>query len=342
MFSTIEFITAMEVLDSRGNPTVEVDVVLADGSHGRAIVPSGASTGVHEALELRDGDKKRYGGKGVLDAVEHVNDEIADELIGWDATEQKAIDMLLLDLDGTPNKSALGANAILGTSLAVAKAAAASLDLPLYRYLGGVYAHVLPVPMINILNGSTHTNWQSTDFQEFMAMPLGAPTFAEALRWGSEIYQALKGVLKPKGYTTLVGDEGGFAPALKANEEAIELILEAIAKAGYKPGEDVCIALDPAASELFDEETRLYNLRKEGKMLTSDQMVDFWLDWVNKYPIVSLEDGFAQDDWDGWKNFTAKVGNRLQIVGDDLLVTNPETCGTCHRRKGLQCPAGQA
>jgi len=232
MFSTIEFITAMEVLDSRGNPTVEVDVVLADGSHGRAIVPSGASTGVHEALELRDGDKKRYGGKGVLDAVEHVNDEIADELIGWDATEQKAIDMLLLDLDGTPNKSALGANAILGTSLAVAKAAADSLDLPLYRYLGGVYAHVLPVPMMNILNGGTHTNWQSTDFQEFMAMPLGAPTFAEALRWGSEIYQALKGVLKSKGYTTLVGDEGGFAPALKANEEAIELILEAIAKAG--------------------------------------------------------------------------------------------------------------
>ena len=308
MFSTIEFITAIEVLDSRGNPTVEVDVVLADGSHGRAIVPSGASTGVHEALELRDGDKKRYGGKGVLDAVEHVNDEIADELIGWDATEQKAIDMLLLDLDGTPNKSALGANAILGTSLAVAKAAADSLDLPLYRYLGGVYAHVLPVPMMNILNGGTHTNWQSTDFQEFMAMPLGAPTFAEALRWGSEIYQALKGVLKSKGYTTLVGDEGGFAPALKANEEAIELILEAIAKAGYKPGEDVSIALDPAASELFDEETRLYNLRKEGKMLTSDQMVDFWLDWVNKYPIVSLEDGFAQDDWDGWKNFTAKVG----------------------------------
>ena len=324
MFSTIEFITAMEVLDSRGNPTVEVDVVLADGSHGRAIVPSGASTGVHEALELRDGDKKRYGGKGVLDAVEHVNDEIADELIGWDATEQKAIDMLLLDLDGTPNKSALGANAILGTSLAVAKAAADSLDLPLYRYLGGVYAHVLPVPMMNILNGGTHTNWQSTDFQEFMAMPLGAPTFAEALRWGSEIYQALKGVLKSKGYTTLVGDEGGFAPALKANEEAIELILEAITKAGLKPGEEVCIALDPAASELFDEETRLYNLRKEGKMLTSDQMVDFWLDWVNKYPIVSLEDGFAQDDWDGWKNFTAKVGNRLQIVGDDLLVTNPK------------------
>ena len=324
MDATIEYINAMEVLDSRGNPTVEVDVILADGSHGRAIVPSGASTGVHEALELRDGDKKRYGGKGVLDAVEHVNEEIADELIGWDATEQKAIDELLLELDGTKNKSAMGANAILGTSLAVAKAAAVSLGMPLYRYLGGTFAHVLPVPMMNILNGGTHTNWQSTDFQEFMAMPLGAPTFAEALRWGSEIYQSLKGVLKSKGYTTLVGDEGGFAPALKTNEEAVELILEAITKAGYKPGEEVCIALDPAASELFDEETRLYNLRKEGKMLTSDQMVEFWTGWVNKYPIVSLEDGFAQDDWEGWKNFTAQVGSHLQIVGDDLLVTNPE------------------
>jgi enolase len=253
-----------------------------------------------------------------------VNDEIADELIGWDAIEQMAIDQLLLELDGTPNKSALGANAILGTSLAVAKAAASSLGLPLYRYLGGVYAHVLPVPMMNILNGGAHTGWQSTDFQEFMAMPLGAETFAEGLRWGAEIYQALKGVLKSKGYITLVGDEGGFAPQLKANEEAVELILEAITKAGYKPGEEVCIALDPAASELYEEKTRLYNLRKEGRKLTSDQMVDFWADWAMKYPIVSLEDGFAQDDWDGWKNFTAKMGHRLQIVGDDLLVTNPE------------------
>jgi len=314
----------MEVLDSRGNPTVEVEVILGDGSFGRAIVPSGASTGVHEALELRDGDKSRYGGKGVLDAVDHVNDEIADELIGWDAIEQKAIDQLLLEMDGTPNKSALGANAILGTSLAVAKAAAGSLGLPLYRYLGGVYAHVLPVPMMNILNGGAHTGWQSTDVQEFMAMPLGAETFAEGLRWGAEIYQSLKGVLKSKGYITLVGDEGGFAPQLKANEEAVELILEAITKAGYKPGEDVCIALDPAASELYDEDTRLYNLRKEGRKLTSDQMVEFWADWVRKYPIVSLEDGFAQDDWDGWKNFTARMGQRLQIVGDDLLVTNPE------------------
>lgn len=324
MDTLIEYINAIEVLDSRGNPTIEVEVLLGDGSIGRAMVPSGASTGVHEALELRDGDKSRYGGKGVLEAVDHVNDEIADELIGWDAIEQMAIDQLLLELDGTPNKSALGANAILGTSLAVAKAAASSLGLPLYRYLGGVYAHVLPVPMMNILNGGAHTGWQSTDFQEFMAMPLGAETFSEGLRWGAEIYQALKGVLKSKGYITLVGDEGGFAPQLKANEEAVELILEAITKAGYKPGEEVCIALDPAASELYEEKTRLYNLRKEGRKLTSDQMVDFWADWAMKYPIVSLEDGFAQDDWDGWKNFTAKMGHRLQIVGDDLLVTNPE------------------
>ena len=297
MDTTIEYVNAMEVLDSRGNPTVEVEVILADGSYGRAIVPSGASTGIHEALELRDGDKSRYGGKGVLTAVDHVNDDIADELIGWDAIEQKAIDQLLLELDGTPNKSAYGANAILGTSLAVAKAAASSLGLPLYRYLGGVFAHVLPVPMMNILNGGAHTGWQSTDFQEFMIMPLGAETFAEALRWGSEIYQSLKGVLKSKGYITLVGDEGGFAPQLKANEEAVELILEAITKAGYKPGEQVSIALDPAASELFEDDTKLYNLRKEGRKLTSDQMIDFGVDWVSKYPIVSLEDGFAQDDW---------------------------------------------
>ncbi|MGV8050115.1 MAG: phosphopyruvate hydratase [Anaerolineaceae bacterium] len=324
MDTTIEYINAIEVLDSRGNPTVEVEVILGDGSFGRAIVPSGASTGIHEALELRDGDKDRYNGKGVMDAVDHVNDDIADELLGWDATEQKAIDQLLLELDGTSNKSSYGANAILGTSLAVAKAAASAIGLPLYRYLGGVYAHVLPVPMMNILNGGAHTAWQSTDAQEFMVMPLGAESFAEGLRWGAEIYQSLKGVLKSKGYVTLVGDEGGFAPALKANEEAVELILEAILKAGYKPGEEVCIALDPAASELYEEDTKLYNLRKEGKKLTSDQMVDFWTNWINKYPIVSLEDGFAQDDWEGWKNFTAQVGHRLQIVGDDLLVTNPE------------------
>lgn len=324
MDTTIEFINAIEILDSRGNPTVEVEVVLADGSFGRAGVPSGASTGIHEALELRDvEDKQRYNGKGVLQAVDHVNNEIADELYGMDALEQKEIDEMLIELDGTPNKANLGANAILGTSLAIAKAAAASIGLPLYRYLGGVYAHVLPVPMMNILNGGAHTGWQSTDFQEFMVMPLGANSFAEGLRWGTEIYHSLKNVLKSHGYITLVGDEGGFAPALSANSEAIELILEAIEKAGYKAGTDVAIALDPAASELYDEDTKLYNLRKEGRKLTSDQMVDFWTEWVEKYPIVSIEDGFAQDDWAGWKNFTAKNGHRLQIVGDDLLVTNP-------------------
>ena len=324
MDTIIEYINAIEILDSRGNPTVEVEVILADGSFGRAAVPSGASTGIHEALELRDGDKGRYNGKGVLKAVENVNNEIADELLGVDALEQKAIDELLIELDGTPNKANFGANAILGTSLAVAKAAAASLGLPLYRYLGGVYAHVLPVPMMNILNGGAHTGWQSTDAQEFMVMPFGAPTFAEGLRWGAEIYASLKTVLKSKGYTTLVGDEGGFAPALSANNEAVELILQAIEKAGYKAGTDVAIALDPAASELYEEDTKLYNLRKEGRKLTSDQMVEFWTNWINQYPIVSIEDGFAQDDWEGWKNFTALNGHRLQIVGDDLLVTNPE------------------
>jgi enolase len=324
MDTIIEYINAIEILDSRGNPTVEVEVILADGSFGRAAVPSGASTGVHEALELRDGDKGRYNGKGVLKAVENVNNEIADELLGVDALEQKAIDEMLIELDGTPNKANFGANAILGTSLAVAKAAAASLGLPLYRYLGGVYAHVLPVPMMNILNGGAHTGWQSTDAQEFMVMPFGAPSFAEGLRWGAEIYASLKTVLKSKGYTTLVGDEGGFAPALSANNEAVELILEAIEKAGYKAGTDVAIALDPAASELYEEDTKLYNLRKEGRKLTSDQMVEFWTNWINQYPIVSIEDGFAQDDWEGWKNFTALNGHRLQIVGDDLLVTNPE------------------
>ncbi len=324
MDTIIEYINAIEILDSRGNPTVEVEVILADGSFGRAAVPSGASTGVHEALELRDGDNGRYNGKGVLKAVENVNNEIADELLGVDALEQMAIDELLIELDGTPNKANFGANAILGTSLAVAKAAAASVGLPLYRYLGGVYAHVLPVPMMNILNGGAHTGWQSTDAQEFMVMPFGAPSFAEGLRWGAEIYASLKTVLKSKGYTTLVGDEGGFAPALSANNEAVELILEAIEKAGYKAGTDVAIALDPAASELYEEDTKLYNLRKEGRKLTSDQMVEFWTNWINQYPIVSIEDGFAQDDWEGWKNFTALNGHRLQIVGDDLLVTNPE------------------
>lgn len=324
MDTTIESILAQEVLDSRGNPTVEVEVVLADGSWGRAAVPSGASTGTHEALEMRDGDKSRYNGKGVIKAVENVNTDIADTLVGWDALEQMAVDMAMLELDGTPNKSKLGANAILGVSLAVAKAAANALGLPLYRYIGGVYAHVLPVPMLNILNGGAHTAWQSTDAQEFMVMPFGAASFSEGLRWGAEIYHALKSVLKARGYATLVGDEGGYAPSLKANVEAVEIILEAIHKAGYKPGEQVCIALDPAASELFDSETRKYNLRKEGKMLSSEQMVAFWKNWVDQFPIVSIEDGFAEDDWDGWKMMYAELGSRIQIVGDDLLVTNPE------------------
>ncbi|MGD8406520.1 MAG: phosphopyruvate hydratase [Anaerolineales bacterium] len=325
MDTIIEGISALEILDSRGNPTVEVEVILADGSWGRADVPSGASTGTHEALELRDGDKKRFLGKGVTKAVANVNGPIAEMLFGWDASDQKAIDAELLALDGTENKSKLGANAILGVSLAVAKAAANSLGLPLYRYLGGVYAHVLPVPMMNILNGGAHTAWQSTDAQEFMVMPFGAPSFAEGLRWGAEIYHALKSVLKEKGYATLVGDEGGYAPALKANNEAVEVILEAITKAGFKAGrgEQVAIALDPAASELYDDDSKTYNLRKEGKKLTGEQMVEFWTKWVEDYPIVSIEDGLAQDDWDSWKLMTDKLGDKIQVMGDDLLVTNP-------------------
>ncbi len=322
MDTTITVIHGREILDSRGNPTVEVEVVLADGSWGRAAVPSGASTGVHEALELRDGDKSRYNGKGVLRAVENVNTVLAEEFVGWDATEQKAIDQRMLELDGTPNKSKLGANAILGVSLAVAKAAAASLQLPLYRYLGGVYAHVLPTPMMNILNGGAHTGWQSVDMQEFLIMPLGAPSFAEALRWGSEIYHALKGVLKAKGYATLVGDEGGFAPALKANEEAIEVIMEAIQKAGYKVGEEVAIAIDPATSEFY--ENGKYNLRREGKTFTNEELIKFWEKWIAQYPIVSLEDGLAEDDWEGWTMLQEALGDKVQLIGDDLLVTNPE------------------
>ena len=320
----IESIIGRQILDSRGNPTVEVEVSLLDGSWGRAAVPSGASTGIHEALELRDGDKSVYGGKGVLKAVDNVNNAIAEALIGWDATDQRAIDMMMLELDGTKNKSKLGANAILGTSLAVAKASANALDLPLYRYIGGVYAHVLPVPMMNILNGGAHTGWQSTDAQEFMVMPLGAPSFTEGLRWGAEIYHALKSVLKGRGYTALVGDEGGYAPSLKANSEAVEVILEAIEKAGYKAGADVAIALDPAASEFYEEDSKMYNLRTEGKKLNSEEMVDFWGSWVKQYPIVSIEDGLAQDDWDGWRMMVDKLGDKIQIVGDDLLVTNTE------------------
>ncbi len=324
METIIEDITGREILNSRGNPTVEVEVTLMDGSTGRAAVPSGASTGVHEALELRDGDKSRYLGKGVLKAVDNVNGDIADALIGWDALEQKAIDETMIELDGTPNKSKFGANAILGTSLAIAKAAANAVGLPLFRYIGGVYAHVLPVPMMNILNGGAHTGWQSTDAQEFMVMPLGAETFAEGLRWGAEIYHNLKAVLKARGYTALVGDEGGYAPALKANSEAVEVILEAIQKAGYKAGEQVAIALDPAASEFYEEDTKTYNLRKEGRKLTGEQMVAFWKSWVDQYPIVSIEDGLAQDDWASWELMVKEMGDRIQIVGDDLLVTNPE------------------
>ncbi len=333
MQMTIEAIHAREVLDSRGNPTVEVEVVLFDGSWGRAIVPSGASTGVHEALELRDGEKDRYGGKGVRKAVQNVNGEIAEALIGWDASDQRALDDAMLALDGTPNKSRLGANAILGVSLANAKAAANSSTLPLYKYLGGTNAHVLPVPMLNILNGGAHTAWQSTDAQEFMIMPLGAPSFKEAIRWGVEVYHALKPVLRTNGYTALVGDEGGYAPALKANAEAIELILEAIEKAGFKPGVDVALALDPAASEFYQQKTKSYVLRTEDKKLTGAEMVAFWEAWVDQYPIVSIEDGLAQDDWDSWTLMTERLGDRLQIVGDDLLVTNVDRVRTAIERK---------
>ncbi|MBI3958464.1 MAG: phosphopyruvate hydratase [Chloroflexi bacterium] len=317
----IEGIVGREVLDSRGNPTVEVEVVLASGAMGRAAVPSGASTGAHEAVELRDGDKKRYGGKGVLKAVENVNDTLADELIGMDALDQIAIDEYLLELDGTDNKGNLGANAILGVSLAVAKAAAEAVGLPLYRYLGGVGARTLPVPMLNILNGGKHAV-NSTDFQEFMVMPVGADSFAEAVRWGSEIYQSLKKVLHEAGHSTNVGDEGGFAPSLGGNAKAVEVILTAIEKAGYRPGEDVFIALDPAVSELYDAESGLYKLEIEGRSLTSADLADLWVDWAARFPIISIEDGMAEDDWDGWKLLYQKLGDRIQLVGDDLLVTN--------------------
>jgi enolase len=320
--STIESVHAREILDSRGNPTVEVEIILDDGAFGRAAVPSGASTGVHEALELRDGDKSRYGGKGTLKAVEHVNKEIDEALFGMDALDQSAMDQAMLALDGTPNKSKLGANAILGVSLAVARAAAESAGLPLYRYLGGVPAKILPVPMFNILNGGVHANWQGTDLQEFMIAPVGAPNFREALRWGSEVYQALKGVLKTEGYTTGVGDEGGFAPALKKNSDAIELILKAIEKAGYKPGDQVAIALDPASSGFYED--GVYNLRTEKRKVTSAEMVQMYADWVEKYPIVVLEDGLAEDDWDGWKLLNQTLGGKIELVGDDLFVTNVE------------------
>jgi enolase len=307
-------------LDSRGNPTVEAEVTLADGSFGRAATPSGASTGVHEACELRDEDKQRYMGKGVLKAVGHVNNEIAGSLEGMDAFDQEKIDRTMIELDGTENKGRLGANAILAVSLAVARAASVSAGSPLYRYLGGEKANLLPVPMFNILNGGVHANWQGTDLQEFMIAPVGAPSFREALRWGAETYHALKKVLKTAGYSTGVGDEGGFAPALKSNAEAVELILQAIDDAGYKPGEHIAIALDPASSSFYEDGH--YLLRTENRKNTSEQMVAMWAEWAKKYPIVVLEDGLAEDDWDGWKLLNREIGGHVELVGDDLFVTN--------------------
>ncbi|MGD9788184.1 MAG: phosphopyruvate hydratase [Sulfuricellaceae bacterium] len=320
MYTRIERIHAREILDSRGNPTVEVEVALEGGAFGRSAVPSGASTGVHEALELRDGDKKRYGGKGVKKAVGHVNDEIAAALCGMDALDQGAVDRAMLELDGTPHKEKFGANAILGVSLAVARAAADACDLPLFRYLGGSAACRMPVPMFNILNGGVHANWQGTDLQEFMIAPVGAPNFAEALRWGAEVYHALKKVLKNGGHTVGVGDEGGFAPALKRNADAVELILKAIEAAGYRPGDDVAIALDPASSGFYED--GLYHLRTEGRKVEAAEMVAMYADWVAKYPIVVLEDGLAEDDWEGWKILNRELGDKIELVGDDIFVTN--------------------
>ena len=320
----IQSIHARQILDSRGNPTVEVDVFTENGAFGRAAVPSGASTGVHEAVELRDEDKDVYMGKGVLKAVANVNDVIAPELLGYDIFDQNQIDQIMISLDGTKNKSKLGANAILGVSLAVAKAAAMEAGQPLYRYVGGVNANTLPVPMMNILNGGSHAD-NAIDFQEFMVMPVGAPTFSESLRMGTQIFHHLKSVLKSKGLSTNVGDEGGFAPNLRSNVEAIEVVLQAIEKAGFRPGEDVFIAMDAASSEFYDEERGLYVFKKStGDELTSQQMADYWTDWVNKYPILSIEDGMHEDDWNGWKLMTESVGDKIQIVGDDLFVTNVE------------------
>ena len=315
-------IVGREILDSRGNPTVEADVYLADGSMGRAAVPSGASTGEHEAVELRDGDKARYLGKGTLKAVKNIVEHIAPELAGADAEQQSALDRRMIALDGTPNKSRLGANAILAVSMAAARASAASQQTPLYRYLGGVSACILPVPMMNILNGGAHAD-NSVDPQEFMIAPIGAPKFSEALRWGTEVFHTLKGVLKKRGYSTAVGDEGGFAPNLKSNEEALEVVLEAISLAGYQPGDDISIALDPAASEFYDPKTKKYVFKKSDKSeRTSNQMAEFWANWARQYPIISLEDGMAEDDWEGWKHLTDLVGKKIQLVGDDLFVTN--------------------
>ncbi len=319
----IEDVYAREILDSRGNPTIEVEVLLEDGSFGRAAVPSGASTGEAEAVELRDGDKSRYLGKGVLKAVQNVNEIITDEIIGLDASEQTYLDETLIALDGTKNKSKLGANALLGVSMAAAKAAAECVGLPLYQYLGGVNAKILPVPMMNVLNGGEHAD-NNVDIQEFMIFPAGAEKFSEALRMGAEVFHNLKSVLKGKGYNTAVGDEGGFAPNLKSNEEAVELIIKGIEKAGYKAGEDIFICLDPASSEFYDKKTKTYNLASEGKKLDSDQMITFYEEWVKKYPIVSIEDGLAENDWEGWAMMTERLGSKIQIVGDDLFVTNTE------------------
>ena len=316
----IEKVHAREILDSRGNPTVEVEVTLEDGSWGRAAVPSGASTGVYEALELRDGEMGRYQGKGVLKAVEHVNIDIPEIVLDLDALDQAGVDRAMLTLDGTENKSKLGANAILGVSMAVARAAAMSVGLPLYRYLGGASANLLPVPMFNILNGGVHANWQSTDLQEFMIAPVGAPNFREALRWGAETYHALKSVLKSGGFTTGVGDEGGFAPAFKKNSDAVETILKAIEKAGYKPGEHIVLAIDGAVSSIYED--GVYHLRTENKKVKADEMVRMYEDWVRKYPILVMEDGLAEDDWEGWKLLNKTLGDKIELVGDDLFVTN--------------------
>ncbi|HMJ70030.1 MAG TPA: phosphopyruvate hydratase [Cyclobacteriaceae bacterium] len=320
--SLIESIHARQILDSRGNPTVEVDVITENGAFGRAAVPSGASTGTHEAVELRDGDKKKYVGKGVLKAVDNVNSKIASAIVGQSVFDQNVVDMIMVELDGTNNKGKLGANAILGTSLAVAKAAAMEAGQSLFRYIGGVNANTLPVPMMNILNGGSHAD-NSIDYQEFMVMPVKADTFSDALRMGTEIFHTLKKVLHDQGLSTNVGDEGGFAPNIKSNEAAIEVVLKAIEKAGFKPGEDVFIAMDAAASEFYDSKTKIYTFKKsDGKKLKSDEMVDYWAKWAKKYPIISIEDGMGEDDWDGWKKLTDKIGDKLQLVGDDLFVTN--------------------
>jgi len=320
--SNIADIHAREVIDSRGNPTVEAEVTLADGSFGRAIVPSGASTGEHEAVELRDGDAERYSGKGVLKAVENVNGEIAEALANMDASDQRALDQKMIELDGTGNKGRLGANALLSVSMAAARAAGNSFGLPLYRYLGGAGANTLPTPMMNILNGGAHAD-NNVDFQEFMVMPVGASSFSEALRWGVQVFHILKGVLKKRGYNTAVGDEGGFAPSVKSNVEAIEVVLEAIEKAGFKPGYEIAIALDPACSELYKEGKYIFK-KSDNSVKSSDDMVLFWSKWARDYPIVSIEDGLAEDDWDGWKNLTEQIGGKIQLVGDDLFVTNTE------------------